>query len=234
MPLIGYIHLRLGRDKDNRVFGDPRFQFERDPSGKLTGVRVPRGSKFLAGDSIGTLNAMNHVHLIAGRIGREINALAAVGLPGIGDSIPPVIEDVSIFSEDWQKVSTVKLLDKSRIVVRAYDRMDGNSERRRLGVFRIGYQLFSNGSPLGEIEWRISFARSPSNDAVRLAYAEGSRSGYTPDTIFNYIATNQVDGENAREDFLNTTNLAPGKYILRVFAADYFGNIASKDVDVAK
>ena len=237
MPLIGYIHLRLGRDKDNKPFDDPRFQFGRDADGKLTGIRVPRGAKFTAGDTIGTLNAMNHVHLIAGRTGHEINALAALDLPGISDSIPPVIEDVSIFADDWQKLSgggPIKLADRSRIVVRAYDRMDGNSERRRLGVYRVGYQLVSNGSPLREIEWRISFARSPSNDAVRFAYAEGSRSGYTPDTIFSYIATNRVDGENAREDFLDATNLAPGKYVLRVFAADYFGNITSKDVEVVK
>jgi len=180
---------------------------------------------------------MNHVHLIAGRIGREINALVALDLPGISDSIPPVIEDVSFFADDWQKLSgggPIRLADRSRIVVRAYDRIDGNSDRRRLGVYRVGYQLLSNGLPLGEIEWRISFARSPSNDAVRFAYADGSRSGYTPDTIFNYIATNRVDGENAREGFLDTANLAPGKYVLRVFAADYFGNTASKDVEVSR
>ena len=232
MPLIGYIHLRLGRDKDDRIFGDSRFQFERDANGKLTGIRVPRGARFTAGDTIGTLNSMNHVHLIAGRIGREINALVALNLPGITDSIAPTIEHVSLFTDGWQKLS--KLSDKSRIVVRAYDRIDGNSERRRLGVFRIGYQLLSNGAPLGEIEWRISFARSPSNDAVRLAYADGSRSGYTPDTVFDYIATNRVDGENAREDFLDTTSLAPGKYVVRVFVADYFGNLASTDVEVLK
>ncbi|PYT01043.1 MAG: hypothetical protein DMF63_05105 [Acidobacteria bacterium] len=232
MPLIGYIHLRLGRDKDNRPFGDPRFQFAFDAAGKPIGLRVPRGAKFAAGDTIGTLNSMNHVHLIAGRIGREINALAALNLPGISDSTPPVIEDVSIFTDSWEKTS--RLSDKSRIVVRAYDRMDGNSERRRLGVYRVGFQLLSNGSQLSEIDWRISFARSPSNDTVRLAYAEGSRSGYTPDTIFDYIATNRVDGENAREDFLDTTNLTSGKYVLRVFAADYFGNVASKDVEVLK
>jgi hypothetical protein len=180
---------------------------------------------------------MNHVHLIAGRIGNEINALAALNLPGITDSIPPVIEDVSVFTSDWKVFAggvPIKLTDEARVVIRAYDRMDGNSERRRLGVYRVGYQLLSNGLPLSEIEWRISFTRSPSNDAVLMAYAEGSRSGYTPDTVFDYIATNRVDGESAREDFLDTTNLAPGRYVLRVFAADYFGNTTSKDVEVVK
>jgi hypothetical protein len=240
MPLIGYIHLRLGRDKDDRTFGDPRFQFERDVSGKLSGVRVPRGSRFAAGDSIGTLNAMNHVHLIAGRNGREINALAALKLPEINDKIPPVIEGVRLFDINWNEVKPqpgtrgITVPDKIRIVVRAYDRMDGNSERRRLGVYRVGYQLLSNTSPLGETEWRISFGRSPSNDAVLLAYANGSRSGYTPDTIFDYIATNRVDGDETREDFLDTSKLAAGSYTVRVFATDYFGNIASKDVEVIK
>ena len=69
LPTLGYIHIRLGRDKDNNVFDDKRFLFSRDESGKLNGVRVPRGAKFKAGEAVGTLNAMNHVHLIAGRSG---------------------------------------------------------------------------------------------------------------------------------------------------------------------
>ena len=237
MPLIGYIHLRLGRDKDDHTFGDPRFQFELDVAGKPVDLRIPRGTSFSTGDTIGTLNSMNHVHLIAGRIGEEINALAAIDLPGIADTIPPVIEDVSIFSADWTKLSRdgrIKLSERSRVVVRAYDRMNGNSERRRLGVYRIGYQLVSNGSPISEIDWTIKFDRMPSNDAVKFAYAEGSRSGYTADTIFDYIATNRVDGDSFSEGFLDASTLASGAYTLRVFAADYFGNVTSKDVVVVK
>jgi sugar lactone lactonase YvrE len=234
LPLIGYIHLRLGRDKDDRLFGDPRFQSETDAGGKLIALRVPRGARFAAGDAIGTLNAMNHLHLIAGRNGHEINALAALQLPGVSDSIAPVIEDVTLYDSSGSLLTPPAVSDKIRIVVDAYDRMDGNSERRRLGVYRVGYQLFSNGSPLGDTEWRIRFERSPSNESVRIAYAEGSRSGYTPDTIFNYIATNRVDGDDAREDFWDTTTLAPGRYTLRVFVADYFGNVTSKDVEITK
>ena len=237
LPLLGYIHLRLGRDKTDIPFGDERFQFERDPDGRLSGVRVRRGTRFAAGDVLGTLNAMNHVHLIAGRPGHEINAFAALSLPGVRDFIAPVIEDVSLFTSDWRELEgqpRIKLADKTRIVVRAYDRMDGNSERRRLGVYRVGYQLFSNGAPVGDVEWRIRFDRTPSNDAVQTAYAYGSRSGYTSDTIFNYIATNQVDGENYREDFLDTSTLAPGVYALRAFAGDFFGNVTSRDVEVER
>ena len=238
MPLIGYIHLRLGRDKDNRVFDDSRFQFETDVSGKLTGLRVPRGAKFSAGETIGTLNSMNHVHLIAGRTGKEINALTALKLPGIGDSIAPVIESVKIFDTAWNEIEATsnafRLAEKNRIVVRAYDRMDGNSERRRLGVYRLGYKLISNGTPIGEVDWTIRFDRMPSNDAVRVAYAYGSQSGYSPRTIFDYIVTNRVDGDSFGESFLDASGLAPGNYSLRVFAADFFGNVTSKDVEVLR
>lgn len=236
MPLLGYIHLRLGRDKDDRPFVDPRFQFDRDASGKLTGIRVPRGTRFMAGEAIGTLNAMNHVHLIAGVSGREKNAFEKIRLPGVSDSITPVIENVALFTTDWREIkpeaARYKLSDKTRIVVRAYDRMDGNSERRRLGVYRVGYQVHSNGAPLSEIEWPIRFDWTPSNDCVRFVYAYGSRSGYTADTVFNYIATNRVLGDTCSDDFLDVTKLARGSYTLRVFAADYFGNTASKDVDI--
>jgi DNA-binding beta-propeller fold protein YncE len=80
MPTMGYIHIRIGRDQNEKPFPDDRFQFEGVL--KPTSVRVPRGTKFLAGEPIGTLNPMNHVHLIAGRSGAEMNALDALILPG--------------------------------------------------------------------------------------------------------------------------------------------------------
>ncbi|MBK8149562.1 MAG: hypothetical protein IPK58_15510 [Acidobacteria bacterium] len=76
------------------VYDDVRFVWNRDEAGKLRRVRVPR-ARFKSGDAIGnnsTLNAMNHVHLIAGRSGAECNALAAPELPGASDKIAPVIE----------------------------------------------------------------------------------------------------------------------------------------------
>src|SRR5690606_12035630 len=66
MPTLGYIHIRLGRDANGVRFDGVRFQFRSDAAGKLSGVRIPRGNKFRAGEAIGTLNPMNHVHLIAG------------------------------------------------------------------------------------------------------------------------------------------------------------------------
>ena len=239
MPTIGYIHIRLGRDKDNRLFNDPRFIFSNDPAGKLNGVRVPRGAKFAAGEPIGTLNPMNHVHLIAGPSGGEMNALAALTLPGVSDGIPPVIEKVTLADESWNEIETqpgssrIKLSGKSRIVVRAFDRMDGNPERRRLGVYRVGYQILNNdGSERTEVDWTITFDRNPPWEAVKTVYAKGSRSGATGETIFNYIVTNRLKPDSFSEDFLDATAFEPGNYTVRVFAADFFGNQAFKDIQI--
>ncbi|MBS1797932.1 MAG: hypothetical protein JSS81_29195 [Acidobacteria bacterium] len=238
-PQLGYIHLRLGRDQTEREFGDKRFLFAKDTAGKNIAVRIPRGAKFKAGEPLGTLNPMNHVHLIAGRSGGEMNALDALVLPGVSDKIAPVIEAVRLTDENWHEIETppgsarITLNGKTRVVLKAYDRMDGNAERRRLGVFQIGYQILKDGgNPVSEPKWTIRFDRLPEPGAVRLVYAAGSKSGATGETIFNYIATNEVHGNVAREDFLDAAQLEKGDYVLRVFAADYSGNTASKDVAI--
>jgi sugar lactone lactonase YvrE len=238
-PTLGYIHLRLGRDQNDKFFDDKRFIFSKNETGKLVGVRIPRGAKFNAGDALGTLNPMNHVHLIAGRSGAEMNALDALILPNVSDKIAPVIEKLSLFDENWRDIETPKtnsritLSGKTRIVVRAYDRMDGNAERRRLGVFQVGYQIFKDGGiPVTGLLWTIRFDRLPDPEAVKFVYAAGSKSGATGETIFNYIATNQVHGNVAREDFFDAAQLENGSYTIRVFAADYFGNTASKDLEI--
>jgi DNA-binding beta-propeller fold protein YncE len=239
MPTLGYIHLRLGRDSNDKFFDDKRFLFSKDENGKTNGVRIPRGTKFQAGDAIGTLNAMNHVHLIAGRSGAEMNALDALAFPNISDAIVPVIEKVSLFDENWKEIETSKtnpritVSGKTRIVAKAFDRMDGNAERRRLGVFQVGYQILKDGTiPVTDQKWTIRFDRLPDPEAVRLVYARGSKSGATGETIFNYIATNQVHGTVATEDFFDAAQLENGNYVVRVFAADYFGNTASKDLEI--
>jgi sugar lactone lactonase YvrE len=237
MPTVGYIHIRLGRDKDGALFGDKRVQFETDSNGQPIGVRVPRGSRFDAGEAIGTLNQMNHVHLVAGRTGAEMNAIDALVLPGLTDSIVPVIDSVALFDNGWNEIETetsakrIKLAGKTRIVVRAFDRVDGNAVRRRLGVYRLGYQILnSDKAPIADVNWTIKFDRMPSNKAVRFAYATDSKSGATGETIFNYIVSNNVNGDNFNESFFDATALPAGVYTLRVFAADYFGNTAYKDV----
>jgi len=240
MPTIGYIHIRLGRDRSDKIYDDRRFLFSRDESDKLNGVRIPRGAKFAAGEAVGTLNSFNHVHLIAGRIGAEMNALDALIFPNISDSVAPVIEKITLFDENWQEFETespnqrIKLSGKTRIVVRAFDRMDGNSSRRKLGVYRLGYQILSaDKTPVDDINQTISFERMPDERAVRFVYAPGSQSGYTPETVFNYIVSNEVSGDVFKENFFNSSTLEKGGYILRVFAADFFGNTASKDIEFA-
>lgn len=233
MPTMGYIHIRLGRDKDGNLFGDERFQFTKDVTGKLANVRVARGTRFKAGDAIGTLNPMNHVHLIAGRSGREMNAIDALSLPGISDTRPPTIEGVSLFTQSWQPIETtggiprIKQGDQLRIVVRAYDQVDGNSERRRLGVYGVSYALSRGEGQAAEIK----FDRMPSNVFVSLLYAVNSHSGATGETIFNYIATNSLIDGRAREGFVNTSTMEPGKVTATVNVTDYFGNRASKQIE---
>ena len=217
LPTMGYIHIRLGRDATEKTFGDNRFQFNQDENGKTNGVRVPRGTKFEAGDAIGTLNSFNHVHLIAGRTGSEMNAIDALILPNNSDKVVPTIEAVSLFDENWQPIETPKgnarinLSGKTRIVVQAYDQMDGNAARRRLGVYKLGYQILNEDkTPLFEPKTTISFQKMPDADFVKLVYAVGSKSGYTPDTVFNYIVTNEVSGDTAREAIRKVRNLRPG------------------------
>lgn len=253
-PTLGYIHMRVGRDKDNRPFEDSRFVLERDSEGKVKNVRVRRGARFIAGDALGTLNNQNHVHLIAGRAGAEFNALAALELPGLRDTVAPVIEKdgvalldqqgrefnvISSSSEDGdsadQKDGVLIVQGDVRIVVRAFDQMDGNAARRRLGLYKLGYQVLrKDGSPVPDFSEplvTISFESLPEDArTARIAYAEGSKSGATGETIFAYIVTNKVRDREAVEDFWHTSNLPQGDYILRVFGEDFFGNRVTRDL----
>ncbi len=238
LPTMGYIHVRLGRNSSGVPFNDTRFVFTKDPTGKMVDVRVPRGAAFKAGEPIGTLNPMNHVHLIAGRSGSEMNALDALIFPGISDSRIPTIEKVTLTDENWREIETkspkgrIQLSGKTRIVMRAYDQVDGNVARRRLGIYQAGYQiLHGDGSPLKDIQWTIKFDRMPDANAVPFVYAEGSKSGATGETIFNYIVTNRGEGDTYKQDFFDPAVLDSGEYTLRVFAADYFGNTSHIDTD---
>ena len=241
-PEIGYVHIRFGRDQDGRLFEDERFQFRRNSKRELIGLRVPRGSVFKAGDTLGTLNTMNHVHLISGKSGREMNALDALTLPGVSDTRTPSIERVDLYDRQGKPISptgdSTRFIasGKLRIVAEAYDQMDGNAERRRLGLYKLGYQLLdAEGNPEKGYDkpfWTILFEKTPSNDFVGLVFAPGSRSGATGTTTFRYIITNRVNGLHGREGFLDMNGKKAGDYVLRIFAADYFGNTASKDLEL--
>jgi sugar lactone lactonase YvrE len=266
-PMIGYIHLRVGRDSADRPLDAERFRLRRDSDGRVTGVRVRRGARFAAGDPIGTLNNQYHVHLVVGPGGAGLNALAALDLPGVRDTIAPTIEPdgvrlVDRQGEEFRPAPSVKpgpaaksaapaksdgqrganpgpieVHGDVRIIVRAYDQMDGNAARRRLGPYRLGYQILNAdgtaapgfAAPL----MNISFESLPDDPrAVRLAYAEGSQAGYGGETIFDYIVTNRVRDSTAAEDYWHASALPAGDYTLRVLVEDFFGNRATRDVPV--
>jgi sugar lactone lactonase YvrE len=253
-PSLGYIHLRVGRSRDSQPFKDERFRVLFDENDKVTSVRVRRGAQFKAGDSLGTLNNQYHVHLIAGPHGSEFNALAALDLPGVKDTVAPTIEKDGVLllnrnGESFAASSGEKEKPRGengapfnvsgdvRIVVRAYDQMDGNAARRRLGLYRLGYQILNaDHSPapgFDEPQMNISFESLPDDSSTaRIAYAHGSQSGYTGQTVFAYIVTNRVRDRDASEDYWPASALPPGDYFVRVFAEDFFGNRSTRDVAV--
>ncbi|MBC7798669.1 MAG: hypothetical protein H7Z37_17510, partial [Pyrinomonadaceae bacterium] len=233
LPNLGYIHISLGRDANQKLFDDARFQFQTDANRKLTGVRVRRGAKFQTGEAIGTLNPMNHVHLIAGESGNEMNAFTALNLPDVKDTVAPKIEKVAVYDENWRELNQA-VSGKIRVTARAFDQLNGNLARRKLGVFRLGYQILDSNNQINADNFpTISFERIPTdeNEAAKL-YATGSQSGATGETVFNYIVTNNLQNGIAREDFFDTTKLQNGDYTIRVFAADFFGNKSAQDLKI--
>ncbi|MBV9209545.1 MAG: SMP-30/gluconolactonase/LRE family protein, partial [Acidobacteria bacterium] len=244
-PTLGYIHVRIGRDVNDRALDESKFLIQRDAQDKVVRVRVRRGTLFEAGETIGTLNNQYHVHLIAGTVGAEYNALAALELPGIKDTVAPTIEKdgVSFFDSAWRELHAKSANERLtvegdvRIVVRAYDQMDGNAARRRLGIYRLGYQVLdSNGTPAPGFQEplvTISFESLPPDESsAQLAYASGSRAGATGETIFAYILTDIVRDREAKEGVWSASKLAAGDYIVRVFAEDFFGNRTTRDTPV--
>lgn len=245
-PLFGYVHLRVGRDRQNRPFADDRCIFRRDERGEPTDLRVPRGAVFTEGEALGTLNEQYHVHLIAGPIGAEANALSVIELPRVQDARPPVISRVRIVRLSGEEIA---LLDdgaakrrnapsvppeRVRIVVECFDQMDGNAARRRLGIYRLGYQLLDqHAKPVQGFEQpllNIAFDVLPDDArAVQIAYAQGSNAGYGGETVFAYQTTNIVRDGEAREDFFDATALPAGAYLLRIIAEDFFGNRTTRD-----
>jgi len=250
LPLIGYIHLRVGRDRNEQPAGsfpNGAVTFRRDQQGRVIGVRVRRGTRINAGDAIGALNDQHHIHLIAGPFGEENNPFAALRFPGLIDTVAPTIESVAIANElgeslfDSEKAARrskpLSISGRARVIVRAYDQLDGSPQRRRLGVYRLGYQLLrADGSPAPGFEqprYNLVFDRLPADhDLIKLVYAEGSQSGYGGRTVFAYIVTNVAQGGMAREEFLDASQIAPGDYTLRVFAEDFFGNQARRDTPI--
>ena len=240
--VVSYIHLHVGRDKDAKMFDDPRFIPVNNREGKLERVRVRRGARFRPGDAVGTINKMYHVHMNIGPPGGEINPLSLAPV-GFKDDIPPTIEKdgIQLFDANGGRLKEKqddRLLVRGpvRIVVDAFDRTNLNPDRRRLGLYKLGYQVLkADGTPFEQPHINILFNRlPPDREATKVAYAD--ESGITvygsKTTRFLYEVTNTVrDGQVARGVW-DTTQLPKGDYILRIIAADFSGNEAQEGRDI--
>lgn len=243
--VVSYIHLHVGRDKDGKMFDDPRFIPVNNSEGKLKRVRVRRGTRFRPGEAVGTINKMYHVHMNIGPPGGEINPLSLAPV-GFKDDIPPTIEKdgIQLFDANGariQKKQDDRLMVSGpvRIVVDAFDRTNMNPDRRRLGLYKLGYQVLkADGTPAPGFEQpRISILFNrlpPDREATKVAYAD--ESGITvygsKSTRFLYEVTNTVrDGQVARGVW-DTTRLPKGDYVLRIIAADFSGNEAQDGRDI--
>jgi hypothetical protein len=208
-------------------------------------VRVRRGTRFGTGDVIGTVNQFNHVHLTVGWPGEEHNPLL-FRLPAFGDRVRPTIPrgGIVLYDETGARLTRagrrpVKVQGRVRIVVEAWDRADASAARRRLGLFRLGYQvLHADGRPVSGFEQPAETLRfdrlSPDPAAPGVAFASGSgipfyRRGRTR---FLYQVTNVVRDGVVAEGSWDTDALEPGDYVLRVLAADANGNEALENRDL--
>ena len=243
---VSYVHVRAGRERRGDVGSVPGFVGTYDDTGKLTRVRVRRGTHYDAGDVIATVNPFNHVHLNVGWPGEEVNPLR-LRLSQFSDHVAPTIalRGVHFFGEDWRPVPRVRgalptVSGRIRIVVDAWDQADGNRPNRRLGLYALGYEvLLADGTPAPGSEGaadRLVFDRlAPQPDAARLVYAPGSGIPFYGGrrTRFLYVVTNTFHDGQAGEAFWDTTLLQPGKYIVRVHARDINANEAKANRDTA-
>lgn len=243
---LTYVHLRVGRDRHDAVLDPGRFVAAYDTGGRMVHTRVKRGARFTTGEPIGTANPFNHVHLNVGWPSEEYNPLL-FRLVQFADSVPPTIAraGVRLFSEDGQPITQRKqgrlLVDgRVRIVVDAWDQVDGNEKRRRLGLYSLGYEVLNrDGSRAPGFEKpraTMCFDRlAPGSDAARLVYAAGSGIPFygRRSTRLLYVVTNTLGEGVATPGVWDTTQLPPGDYTLRILAADTRGNLASANRDVA-
>jgi sugar lactone lactonase YvrE len=246
--LFGYIHIRVGRNASDEIQAAEKFKPRTDATGKLIGVRVRRGTRFKVGDFIGSVNSSNHVHMNLGPWNAQANPLQ---LPffGFKDTVAPAIEPNGIevvpaaalgsdvrgqYGEHFRENRNGRLVVSGdvAVVVTAFDRVEGNGANRRLGVYRMGYQILNeDGSPAKGFEQplvNIEFNRLPPEDSsVFKVYASGSGvSAYGTPTKFKYIVTNRVRDGEAMTGILRTSSLPSGNYIIKVIAEDYAGNRA--------
>ncbi|AMJ56482.1 MULTISPECIES: gluconolaconase [Stenotrophomonas] len=237
---LDYIHMKVGRDASNRALDPTRMQLVYDDNGQLDRVRVRRGTRFQPGDALGSINNQAHVHLAVGPSGYERNAVR-LGFSNYADHVAPKIDDIAVLDADNQRLAE-KADGRLRVprdaaglqlVVEAWDQVDNNLPRRRLGLYSLGYQILdANGRALPGYEQprtNIIFNRMPpQREAVKQAYAADS--GITvhgsSSTRFRYVLTNTVRDGLLAGGALQLAELQPGNYTIRISAKDFSGNEA--------
>jgi sugar lactone lactonase YvrE len=243
---LQYIHMRVGRDPRDKII-DPRFQLLKNEKGAADAVRVKRGTRFLAGETLGTVNRMAHVHLDYKPNGDALNPLS---LPFIDleDTVAPQIQSISLVDASGKvlkdkagaRLLVPRSLGEVQIVVDAFDQSDGGQKRRRLGLYKLGYQLLNvDGEIIPGMEQPVitqQYDRLPRNrEAVKLAYA--ANSGITvhgaKETRFAYAINNTLRNGKLTPGGWKVSALGPGDYILRITAEDYAGNAANRNRDLA-
>jgi len=231
---LAYIHMHVGRGAHGAVIDPARFVPVHDEAGKLVRMRVRRGARFAVGDVLGTINQMAHVHLWMGVSGYGLNPLK-LGLRDFVDTVAPSIGSIDIRDAGGTRLvkrESGRLLvphGDVEVVVDAWDQVDGNLPRRRLGLYSLGYQwLRADGTPAPGFEQprtAIEFARLPGDELVKDYYAD--KSGITvqgnSETHFRY-RIGHAEGDAA---------LPAGDYTLRIVAKDFSGNEATRGRDVA-
>ncbi|MEH6417091.1 hypothetical protein [Pseudomonas sp. CGJS7] len=247
LDTISYIHMRVGRTAKGEPIDPARFVPTLDEAGQLERMRLRRGTRFKVGDVLGTINAMAHVHLSVGAGGYERNAVS-LGFVHYADHYAPRIERIELLDSLAQplreKLKGRLLVSRGspglQIVAEAWDQVDDNLPRRRLGLYALGYQwLDAAGQPVPGYEqprMNIEFNRLPSpEDAVKTIYAPDS--GITVHgsavTRFRYVLTNTVRDGRIRAGLWMPNELVAGDYTLRITARDFSGNEATARRDLA-
>lgn len=243
---LTFLHMRVGRTAQGRNLDPSRFLIEQGDDGRPSLVRILRGTRFAAGDALGTVNPQAHTHLIVGPFGHQHNAIR-LGFHGYRDTVPPRIDGVSLLDDAGTPLAAREdgrvLVTRDggglQVVVDAWDQVDGNLPRRRLGLHRIGYQVVhADGTPAPGFEaprMNLDFSRMPAHpEAVLTAYAADS--GITVHgaarTRFLYVPSNIVRGDTVAEARWDPAPLPAGDYLVRAVGVDAAGNRAIGATDL--